>query len=154
MTDPGYPVSPQNEKYVKNPYFDIVPIGNKKGGRSTIVLNDVGLDAVRKLASMGATKTEIIAFLGSNYDVLHNKVNAAKFTETIESASEVAKLRIRQAQYKCLDNGNSAVTIFMSKAVLGMTDGQQAPQANNMFTDFLQEARKYAEIDKEDEDVS
>lgn len=154
MTDPGVPVSPNNQKYVNNPYFDIVfpTSGGKKSGRSTIVLNDAGVDAVRKLASMGSTQTEIISFLGSNYDTLHNKANAERFKEAMESASEIAKLRIRQAQYRCLDNGNSAVTIFMSKAVLGMTDGQQAPQASNMFADFLAEARRYAETDTEDEE--
>lgn len=138
--------------YAENPYVDVVMPEPGKKGRPKIVINELGRETIFKLAAMGCTKTEIIAFMDLGPTVARNKANAEIFDETLERASQVAKVRIRKAQYKCLDNGNSAVTIFMSKAVLGMTDGQTAAQPNNMFADFLAEARKYAELDKRNED--
>lgn len=135
--------------YANNPYFDVVTTGGK--GRPSAVLNENGVKTVQKLASMGCTTNEILAFIDASYTICHNAKNREKFTSAIERASELSKIRIRQAQYKCLDNGNSAVTIFMSKAVLGMTEGQTAQAPNDMFASFLQEAKKYAELDNEDE---
>lgn len=140
------------KEYEANPYVDIVmPPKGGRTGRSRIVLNDFGIETIGKLAAMGCTKKEICAFINVGPTVCRNRDNAPIFDAAFERASEISKVRIRQAQYKCLDNGNSAVTIFMSKAVLGMTDGQSAPQPNNMFAEFLAEARRYADIDEGDE---
>lgn len=148
MTSKSKSKTKTTEDYEKNPYVDIVMPAPGKKGRSKIVLNELGVETIGKLAAMGCTRKEICAFMGLGPTASRNEENAPIFDAAFERASEIAKVRIRQAQYKCLDNGNSAVTIFMSKAVLGMTDGQTAAQPNNMFADFLAEARKYAEADK------
>lgn len=118
-----------------SPYFDTRRTG-RNGAK--LALNDEGRDLIRKLAAMGCTRNEVYAFMGVSHSTFNVEPMKSDFEAAYENGLQMQKVSIRQAQHRCLKKDNPAVVIFMSKAVLGMTDGSEAIAPDtSALTDFL-----------------
>ena len=136
-----------------NVYFDQKEM--KGAGRPEMMLNERGIATVDKLAQMGALKGEIYAFLDvAANTIVQNEYNRTIFEDTYGKGIEKHKLRIRKAQSVGLERANPQIVIFMSKAVLGMYDGQSAGEPNTMMADFVSQMGEYAKDDEDDTNAS
>lgn len=93
----------------------------KTRGRPRKVLNDLGKEIIRKLASFMCTEEEIAGFLGCTVEALKAPCNQADFLECLKVGRESGKTSLRMAQFK-LAKSSSAMAIFLGKQYLGQKD--------------------------------
>ena len=93
----------------------------KTKGRPRKVLNDLGKEIIRKLASFMCTEEEIAGFLGCTVETLKAKWNESAFLECLKVGRDNGKTSLRMAQFK-LAKSSSAMAIFLGKQYLGQKD--------------------------------
>ena len=98
------------------------PVTTAKGGRPRLVLTEDGAHMVEAMASYGCTVSEIAVAMGVAESTLRAQHNRAVFEEALIKGGESLKTRVRRAQISILENGSTAMAIFLGKNVLGQSD--------------------------------
>lgn len=93
----------------------------KTRGRPRKVLNELGKEIIKKLASFMCTEEEIAGFLGCTVECLKAKWNEETFLECLKVGRESGKTSLRMSQFK-LAKSSSAMAIFLGKQYLGQKD--------------------------------
>ena len=93
----------------------------KTRGRPRKVLNDLGKEIIRKLASFMCTEEEIACFLGCTVGALKAPCNAEYFLECVKQGREIGRTSLRMSQFR-LAKTSSAMAIFLGKQYLGQRD--------------------------------
>lgn len=93
----------------------------KTRGRPRKVLNELGKEIIKKLASFMCTEEEIAGFLGCTVESLKAPCNKEYFLECLKVGRESGKTSLRMAQFK-LAKSSSAMAIFLGKQYLGQKD--------------------------------
>ena len=76
---------------------------------------------VERLASFGCTNTEIASFFGCDESLIRKS-----YSENITKGRDQGKMRLRKAMWNnAINNNNTAMQIWLSKQVLGMSDKQE-----------------------------
>ncbi len=76
---------------------------------------------VERLASFGCTNTEIASFFGCSKDLI-----SKSYSTNITKGRDQGKMRLRKAMWNnAINNNNTAMQIWLSKQVLGMSDKQE-----------------------------
>ena len=78
---------------------------------------DIDTNQVEQLASFGCTNTEIASFFGCSSDLLEKS-----YSEFLTKGRDKGKIRLRQLQMRCAENGNVAMLIWLGKNMLGQSD--------------------------------
>ncbi len=106
----------------------------KTKGRPRKVLNDLGKEIIRKLASFMCTEEEIAGFLGCTVEALKAPCNQADFLECLKVGRESGKTSLRMAQFK-LAKSSSAMAIFLGKQYLGQKDVVESDEESKEKTE-------------------
>lgn len=115
----------------KKSFFDDV----KTKGRPKRLLNALGVETIRSLASIQCTDEEIASVLGCSVDLLTNKNNKAVFLEAKEVGQLSGKASLRRMQFKTAEAGNATMQIWLGKQYLGQKDKQDLTVDNEQ--DFV-----------------
>lgn len=112
-------------------YFDEI----KTKGRPKKLLNELGVETIRSLASIQCTDEEIASVLGCSVDLLTNKNNREAFQEAKEAGQLSGKASLRRMQFKTAEAGNATMQIWLGKQYLGQKDKQDLTVDNEQ--DFV-----------------
>lgn len=93
----------------------------KTRGRPRKVLNALGKEIIRKLASFMCTEEEIAGFLGCTVETLKTNTNEETFLECVKQGRENGRTSLRMSQFR-LAKTSSAMAIFLGKQYLGQRD--------------------------------
>ena len=104
-------------------------------GRPKRLLNDLGIETIRSLASIQCTDEEIASVLGCSVDLLTNKNNKDVFLEAKEAGQLSGKASLRRMQFKTAESGNATMQIWLGKQYLGQKDKQDVTVDNEQ--DFV-----------------
>lgn len=108
------------KKESKKAFFDEI----KTKGRPKLLLNQVGIETIRNLASIQCTDEEIASVLGVSVDLLTNRNNKDTFQEAKEAGQLSGKASLRRMQFKTAEAGNATMQIWLGKQYLGQKDKQ------------------------------
>lgn len=108
-------------KETKKSFFDVI----KTKGRPKLLLNELGMETIRSLASIQCTDEEIASVLGCSVDLLTNRNNNKVFTEAKEAGQLSGKASLRRMQFKTAEGGNATMQIWLGKQYLGQKDKQE-----------------------------
>jgi hypothetical protein len=101
-------------------FFDEI----KTKGRPKKLLNALGVETIRSLASIQCTDEEIASVLGCSVDLLTNRNNNEAFQEAKEVGQLSGKASLRRMQFKTAEAGNATMQIWLGKQYLGQKDKQ------------------------------
>lgn len=101
-------------------FFDDI----KTKGRPKKLLNALGVETIRSLASIQCTDEEIASVLGCSVDLLTNRNNREAFAEAKEVGQLSGKASLRRMQFKTAEAGNATMQIWLGKQYLGQKDKQ------------------------------
>ena len=105
----------------EKPFFDDI----KTKGRPKRLLNELGVETIKNLASIQCTDEEIASVLGCSVDLLTNKNNREAFLEAKEAGQLSGKASLRRMQFKTAEAGNATMQIWLGKQYLGQKDKQE-----------------------------
>jgi len=123
-----------------NPYFDRV----KRRTKPCLVLNEEGVRRVEELSSIGCEDAEIAMELGVSLPTLRTEANREIFSAAKEKGRCKYLESIRRRAYTLMEKGSVPMTIFLCKAVLGMSDRpeRELPEASPL-DDLAEELEGY-----------
>lgn len=79
----------------------------------------IDYETCEKLASLMCTQAEIASYLGCSLALLeHDK----KFQEVHRKGLDKGKMSVRRHQYRCAEEGNPTMLIWLGKQYLGQRD--------------------------------
>ena len=78
---------------------------------------DIDTEQVEKLASYGCSNTEIADFFGCTEGLIRKS-----YSEFLTKGRSKGKIRLRQLQHKCAEDGNVTMLIWLGKQRLGQSD--------------------------------
>ncbi len=123
-------------KSTDNKYFDYYrnPTG---AGQNIMVLNEHGLDTVKKLSAFGTPITEICVFLGCDTKTVYTEYNREIFQEAYQNGKSLGNINLRRSLHERSTKGKSdACLIFSCKSILGLND-RQTPSYDESTLDGL-----------------
>lgn len=81
-------------------------------------IKPIDVNILKQLAEIHCTHLEMAKVLGCSRDLLEKK-----YGDILEEGKQCGKASLRRAMWKAgVENGNTAMLIFMAKNLLGMTD--------------------------------
>lgn len=89
------------------------------GGRPRF---EIDYEAVKKLAGIQCTQSEIAAWLGCSVDTL---LRDEKFCEIYKSGIENGKMSLRRHQWRALEEGNTTMLVWLGKQYLRQSEKQE-----------------------------
>lgn len=78
---------------------------------------NISAEEVTKLASYGCTNVEIADFYGCDESLIRKS-----YSESLTKGRSMAKIRLRQIQWKIAEKGNAVMSIWLGKNMLGQSD--------------------------------
>ena len=111
-----------------NPYFDKI----KRRTKPCLVLNEKGIRRIEELSSVGCVDAEIAVELGVSLPTLKTEENREIFSASKERGRCKYLASIRRKAFSLMEDGSVPMTIFLCKAVLGMSDRpeRELPEAS------------------------
>jgi hypothetical protein len=88
-------------------------------GRKQISIDSAQLE---QLCRMGCADEEIAAWFHCTTRTIEKKKKNPEFAEVMERGRAKARISVRRAQFKLLENGNCTMAIFLGKQLLGQRD--------------------------------
>lgn len=79
----------------------------------------IDYETVEKLASMMCTQLEIASYLGCSVKTLERD---KKFQNTHNKGLDKGRMSVRRMQYRCAEEGNPTMLIWLGKQYLGQRD--------------------------------
>ena len=105
-----------------------MPGGARRGaGRKPIKIDLVELE---KLNAMGCSIEEIASWFKVTPRTIEHRKKQANFAAVMDRGRALGRISVRRHQMKLLEAGNPAITIFLSKVLLGQKDTLQITGAN------------------------
>ena len=95
------------------------------GGRPRF---EIDYEAVKKLAGIQCTQSEIAAWLGCSVDTL---LRDEKFCEIYKTGIENGRMSVRRHQWRALEDGNTTMLVWLGKQYLGQKDKNELTGADN-----------------------
>ena len=111
------------------------------GGRPRF---EIDYEAVKKLAGIQCTQTEIAAWLGCHVNTL---LNDEKFIEIYKSGIEGGKMSLRRHQWRALEEGNSTMLVWLGKQYLGQRDKNELTGADGK--EFVVQLVRFSDADNQ-----
>lgn len=82
----------------------------------------IDLVELEKLSSLHCTDQEIASFFHVSVRTIEKRRKQSKFAEAMERGKAKGRISIRRAQMRQMEGGNSVMTIWFGKQLLGQRD--------------------------------
>lgn len=109
----------------------------RTAGRSKQVLNNFGVETIKKLAVYGCTDEEIASFLDTSVDTLTNSTNRESFAEAKKRGFNKGKASLRRKQFEVAMKGNCSMLIWLGKQYLEQKEVATADNDGEAFMNAL-----------------
>ena len=96
-------------------------------------------DAIKKLAYMQCTQSEIASFCECSVDTLSRDKS---FAEIYKQGQDNGRMSVRRWQFKSAEGGNTGMLIWLGKQYLGQRDATDITQSNRVDAETLREIEK------------
>lgn len=121
-----------------------------KGGRPKV--HNFDYEQITRLGELMCTKQEIAHVLGCNVSTVKRDQKAL---EAIETGYSLGKLKLRRAMMRnACENMNAAVQIFLSKNLLGYSDGGQLDGEASQPLPWVEQEQPQEETQDEPKEVN